>query len=45
MAQKGSKAETIIRSQKFARIIANGGRSDCVRYAAEKLGGERKSLL
>ena len=40
MAQKGSKAETIIRSQKFARIIANGGRrSDCVRYAAENWGG------
>ena len=39
MAQKGSKAETIIRSQKFARIIANGGRrSDCVRYAAENWG-------
>ncbi len=43
MAQKGSKAETIIRSQKFARIIANGGRrSDCVRYASENWGvGER----
>jgi len=43
MSKKGSKAETIIRSQKFARIIANGGRrSDCVRYAAENWGvGER----
>ena len=43
MGKKGSKAETIIRSQKFARIIANGGRrSDCVRYAAENWGvGER----
>ena len=43
MGKKGSKAETIIRSQKFARIIANGGRrSDCVRYASENWGvGER----
>jgi len=43
MAKKGTQAETIIRSQKFARIIANGGRrSDCVRYASENWGvGER----
>ena len=43
MGKKGTKAETIIRSQKFARIIANGGRrSDCVRYASENWGvGER----
>ena len=43
MGKKGPKAETIIRSQKFARIIANGGRrSDCVRYASENWGvGER----
>ena len=43
MAKKGTKAETIVRSQKFARIIANGGRrSDCVRYASENWGvGER----
>ena len=43
MAKKGTQAETIIRAQKFARIIANGGRrSDCVRYAAENWGvGER----
>ena len=43
MAKKGTKAETVIRSQKFARIIANGGRrSDCVRYASENWGvGER----
>ena len=39
MAQKGSKAETIIRSQKFARIIANGGRrSDCLQYGSENWG-------
>jgi len=43
MGKKGTKAETIVRSQKFARIIANGGRrSDCVRYASENWGvGER----
>tara|TARA_R100000152_G_scaffold7600_1_gene2962 strand:- start:2150 stop:2470 length:321 start_codon:yes stop_codon:yes gene_type:complete len=43
MAKKGTKAETIVRAQKFARIIANGGRrSDCVRFAAENWGvGER----
>tara|TARA_R100001510_G_C7579418_1_gene152956 strand:- start:312 stop:632 length:321 start_codon:yes stop_codon:yes gene_type:complete len=43
MAKKGTQAETVVRSQKFARIIANGGRrSDCVRYAAENWGvGER----
>jgi len=43
MASKGTKAETIIRAQRFARIIANGGRrSDCIRYAAENWGvGER----
>ena len=39
MAKKGTKAETVIRSQKFARIIANGGRrSDCVRYASDNWG-------
>ena len=40
MAAKGSsKAETLIRAQRFARIIANGGRrSDCVRYASENWG-------
>jgi|TARA_R100001594_G_scaffold131909_1_gene171834 hypothetical protein len=40
MAAKGSsKAETLVRSQRLARIIANGGRrSDCVRYAAENWG-------
>tara|TARA_Y100000004_G_scaffold183318_1_gene230983 strand:+ start:1158 stop:1478 length:321 start_codon:yes stop_codon:yes gene_type:complete len=43
MGKKGTKAETVVRSQKFARIIANGGRrSDCVRYASENWGvGER----
>ena len=43
MAKKGTKAETIVRAQKFAEIIANGGRrSDCVRYASETWGvGER----
>jgi len=43
MATKGTQAETVIRAQKFARIIANGGRrSDCVRFATENWGvGER----
>ena len=43
MATKGTQAETIVRAQRFARIIANGGRrSDCVRYASENWGvGER----
>ena len=43
MATKGTQAETVIRAQKFARIIANGGRrSDCVRFASENWGvGER----
>ena len=43
MTKKGTQAETVVRSQKFARIIANGGRrSDCVRYASENWGvGER----
>ena len=43
MGKKGTQAETIVRSQKFARIIANGGRrSDCVRYASENWGvGQR----
>ena len=43
MGQKGTQAETIVRAQRFARIIANGGRrSDCVRYASENWGvGER----
>ena len=43
MATKGTQAETVIRAQKFARIIAYGGRrSDCVRFASENWGvGER----
>ena len=43
MATKGTQAETVVRAQKFARIIANGGRrSDCVRFASENWGvGER----
>ena len=43
MRKKGTQAETIVRAQRFARIIANGGRrSDCVRYASENWGvGER----
>ena len=46
MAKKGTKAETIVRAQKFARIIANGGRrSDCVRYAAENWGGSYRMVL
>ena len=43
MGKKGTQAETIVRAQRFARIIANGGRrSDCVRCASENWGvGER----
>ena len=43
MGKKGTQAETIVRAQRFSRIIANGGRrSDCVRYASENWGvGER----
>ena len=43
MGKKGTQAETIVRAQRFARILANGGRrSDCVRYASENWGvGER----
>ena len=43
MGKKGTQAETIVRAQRFARIIANGGRrADCVRYASENWGvGER----
>jgi hypothetical protein len=40
MAAKGTtKAETELRAQRFARIIATGGRrSDCIRYAQENWG-------
>ena len=43
MGVKGTQAETVVRAQKFARIIANGGRrSDCGRFASENWGvGER----
>ena len=43
MGKKGTQAETVVRAQRFARIIANGGRrSDCVRYASDNWGvGER----
>jgi hypothetical protein len=38
-AKNTTKAETEQRAQRFARIIANGGRrSDCLRYAAENWG-------
>ena len=39
MGKKGTQAETIVRAQRFARIIATGGRrSECVRYASENWG-------
>ena len=40
MAAKGTtRAETEQRAQRFARIIANGGRrSNCIRYAVENWG-------
>lgn len=40
MSAKGTtRSETELRAQRFARIIANGGRrSDCLRYAAEHWG-------
>ena len=45
MATKGTQAETIVRAQKFARIIANGGRrSDCVRFAAENWGVQERAV-
>ena len=38
-ARRGTKQETIDRANRFARIIANGGRrSDCIRFAAENWG-------
>jgi hypothetical protein len=38
-AKGSSKAEIDVRAQRFARIIANGGRrSDCIRYASENWG-------
>ena len=45
MATKGTQAETVIRAQKFARIIANGGRrSDCLRYATENWGVSERTV-
>ena len=45
MAVKGTQAETIVRAQKFARIIANGGkRSDCIRFAAENWGVSERTV-
>ena len=45
MGKKGTQAETVVRAQRFARIIANGGRrSDCVRYASENWGGGERSV-
>ena len=45
MGKKGTQAETVVRAQRFARIIANGGRrSDCVRYASENWGWEKEAL-
>ena len=45
MGKKGTQAETIVRAQRFARIIANGGRrSACVRYASENWGGGERSV-
>jgi hypothetical protein len=36
---RGTKQETIDRANRFARIIATGGRrSDCIRYASENWG-------
>jgi len=42
-APRGPKQETLERAERFARIIASGGRrSDCIRYARENWGvGER----
>lgn len=37
--KRGPRTETIDRAERFARIIANGGRrSDCIRYARENWG-------
>ena len=45
MGKKGTQAETVVRAQRFARIIANGGRrSDCVRYASENWGAGERSV-
>ena len=45
MGKKGTQAETVVRAQRFARIIANGARrSDCVRYASENWGVGESSV-
>ena len=37
--KRGPKKETLERAERFARIIANGGRrSDCIRYAQDNWG-------
>jgi hypothetical protein len=37
--KRGPKQETLERAERFARIIANGGRrSDCIRYARDNWG-------
>jgi hypothetical protein len=42
-APRGTRQDTLDRANRFARIIASGGRrSDCIRYAAEHWGvGDR----
>lgn len=43
-ARRGTKQETIDRANRFARIIANGGRrSDCIKYAEENWGVKTSS--
>ena len=45
MARKGIKAETDLRVQECARILANGGkRSDCLRNASEHWGVSDRSV-
>ena len=46
MPAKGTtRAETELRAQQFARIIAEGGRrSDCCRYAAEHWGVDERTV-
>ena len=44
-AKDTTQAETQLRAQRFARIIANGGRrSDCCRYAAENWGVDQRTV-
>lgn len=38
-AQRGTKAQSLMRAREFARILANGGRrSDCLQYGANEWG-------